>query len=113
MQYAHARIAGILRKAGGAPRSADFAGELEREERDLVKRLAGLPGVVSEATERRGPHAVPLYAIRIADDFHRFYHHHRVLGSAQQAFRLALCEATRGAIARCLDLVGVEAPERM
>ena len=68
---------------------------------------------VAEATERRGPHALPVYAIRLADDFHRFYHHHRVLESDAEAFRLALCEATKSVIARCLALVGVEAPERM
>jgi arginyl-tRNA synthetase len=68
---------------------------------------------VREATERRAPHAIPTYAIRVADDFHRFYHHHRVLESEQQAFRLALCVATRNVLARSLDLIGVEAPERM
>jgi arginyl-tRNA synthetase len=114
VQYAHARIAGILRNAaetgatpGGMTRS------LEREERDLIKRLAEFPSVVEEATERRAPHAVPLYAIRVADDFHRFYHEHRVLESEQQAFRLELCRATQTVIARCLDLIGVEAPDRM
>jgi len=113
VQYAHARIAGILRNAGSAEIAAEPRAALATEERDLVKRLAEFPTVVAEATERRGPHAVPTYAIRVADDFHRFYHHHRVLESEQQAFRLALCRATQGVIARCLDLVGVEAPERM
>jgi arginyl-tRNA synthetase len=69
--------------------------------------------VVAEATERRGPHAIPIYAIKVADDFHRFYHEHRVLESEAQAFRLALVRATQLVIARALDLVGVEAPERM
>ena len=55
-----------------------------------------------------GPHAIPVYAIRLADDFHRFYHHNRVLGSEAEAFRLALCRGDAGVIARCLDLVGVE-----
>ncbi|MGH3023904.1 MAG: arginine--tRNA ligase [Gaiellaceae bacterium] len=113
VQYAHARIAGILRNAGDAEASASPPAELAAEERDLVKRLADFPGVVAEATERRAPHALPTYAIRVADDFHRFYHRHRVLGSDEQAFRLALCHATRAVIARSLDLVGVEAPERM
>ena len=66
-----------------------------------------------EATERRAPHAVPIYAIRVADDFHRFYHEHRVLESEQEAFRLDLVRAVQIVIARCLDLIGVEAPERM
>jgi arginyl-tRNA synthetase len=113
VQYAHARIAGILRNAGSAKAAADPPSEVAAEERNLVKRLAEFPTVVAEATERRAPHALPVYAIRLADDFHRFYHEHRVLESEQEAFRLALCEATRTVIARSLDLVGVDAPERM
>ena len=113
VQYAHARIAGIRRNAGVAEVSAEPPPQPAPEERDLVKRLAEFPDIVAEATERRGPHAIPTYAIRVADDFHRFYHHHRVLESEAQAFRLGLCAAAQAVIARCLDLVGVEAPERM
>ena len=113
VQYAHARIAAIRRNAGDAEVSADVPAELAQEEKDLVKRLADFPTVAAEAAERRGPHAIPTYAIRLADDFHRFYHHQRVLESEAQAFRLGLCTATQNVIARCLDLVGVEAPERM
>jgi len=113
VQYAHARIASILRNAEGAAADAEPPAGIAAEERDLVKRLAEFPQVVAEATARRGPHAIPNYAIRLADDFHRFYHHHKVLGSDAQAFRLGLCAATRHVIARSLDLVGVEAPESM
>jgi arginyl-tRNA synthetase len=149
VQYAHARISGILRNAGGQVSSvasqmqqkrpdpladvasqmqqkrpdplADVASQMQQkrpdpladEERELVKRLLEFPKVAREATERRAPHAIPIYAIRVADDFHRFYHHHRVLESEQQAFRLALVRAVQVVIARCLDLVGVHAPERM
>jgi arginyl-tRNA synthetase len=113
VQYAHARIAGIRRNAGEAEVSAQVPAELALEERDLVKRLAELPGLAAEAAERRGPQAIPTYAIRVADEFHRFYDRHRVLESDEQAFRLGVCTATQNVIARCLDLVGVDAPERM
>jgi arginyl-tRNA synthetase len=113
VQYAHARIAGILRNAGGATPAAAVPVALAVEERELVKRLLELPAVVREATERRAPHALPTYAIRVADDFHRFYHHHKVLGSDAEAFRLALCTATQAVVATCLELVGIDAPERM
>jgi arginyl-tRNA synthetase len=113
VQYAHARIAGILRNAEGA-RAAERQGPLAAEERDLVKRLLEFPELVATATERRAPHALPTYAIRVADDFHRFYHEHRVLeDGVANAFRLALSRATQSVIARSLDLIGVEAPERM
>jgi arginyl-tRNA synthetase len=117
VQYVHARINGIFREA-----PADAVVDprprlpLRPEERELVKRLAEFPAVVREATERRGPHAIPVYAIRLADDFHRFYHENKVLavkGGEHESFRLSLIGATRDVVARCLDLVGVEAPERM
>ena len=78
-----------------------------------MKRLTDFPTVVREATDRRGPQALPVYAIKVADDFHRFYHDLRVLGSDAEEFRLGLCRATQRVIARSLDLVGVAAPERM
>jgi arginyl-tRNA synthetase len=113
VQYAHARIAGILRNAGDAAMSPVPTAPLAPEERELVKRLLELPEIAADAAEKRGPQAIPTYAIRVADDFHRFYHEHRVLESEQQAFRLALCRATQIVIARSLDLIGVDAPERM
>ncbi len=115
VQYAHARIAGILRNAAASTTGGALVavGPLAAQERELLKRLLELPEVAREAAARRAPHAIPTYAIRVADDFHRFYHHHKVLGSEQEAFRLGLSLATKGVVARCLDLVGVEAPDRM
>jgi arginyl-tRNA synthetase len=113
VQYAHARIAGILRNAGGSKVDPAAPPVLEPEERDLIKRLTDFPVIAAESAERRAPHAIPIYAIRVADDFHRFYHEHRVVDSDTEAFRLALCRGTQHVIARCLDLIGVEAPERM
>ena len=115
VQYAHARIAGILRNAPNPPSNTVLLSPegLAVEERELIKRLTEFPGVVEEAVERRGPHGLPTYAIRVADDFHRFYHEHRVLESEAEAFRLGLVRATQIVIAKSLDLIGVEAPERM
>jgi arginyl-tRNA synthetase len=113
VQYAHARIAAILRNAEAAPIGGPPPGPLAGEEKELIKRLTDFPVTVREAADRRGPQLLPSYAIRLADDFHRFYHECRVLGDPAQAFRLGLCRATQQVIARSLDLVGVEAPERM
>ena len=116
VQYAHARIAGILRNArleGSTETVATPASSLTIEERDLVKRLLEFPALAAEAAERRAPQTIPTYAIRVADDFHRFYHDHRVLGAPEEAFRLDLCRATQLVVACCLDLIGVEAPDRM
>jgi arginyl-tRNA synthetase len=115
VQYAHARIAGILRNAPDNASNTVLLGglSLALEEKELIKRLAELPGVIADAAAKRGPQGIPAYAIRVADDFHRFYHEHRVLESEQQEFRLALCRATQTVIATCLGLVGVDAPESM
>ncbi len=113
VQYAHARIAALLRNADGAAVGGLPPGPLAPEEKELIKRLADFPATAREAAARRGPQLIPAYAIRLADDFHRFYHECRVIGDDAQAFRLGLCRATQSVIARCLDLVGVEAPERM
>lgn len=113
VQYVHARISGIFRNAGDAAVGTEAPAALADEEKSLIRRLLEFPAVAADATERRGPHAIPNYAIRAADDFHRFYTEHRVLESDAQAFRLGLCRATQTVVARCLDLIGVEAPERM
>jgi arginyl-tRNA synthetase len=113
VQYAHARIASILRSAGDAEVGGAPPGPLATEEKELIKRLTDFPTTVREATERRGPQLLPSYAIRLADDFHRFYHERRVLGEPEQAFRLGLIRKTQSVIARSLDLIGVEAPDSM
>ena len=119
MQYAHARVSSILAQAG------DRAGrqiapprppaELDPAERSLVMRLIDWPEAVSEAEERRAPHRVVAYLIELAREFHAFYHRCRVVGEAPdvEGFRLDLCRATATTIRTGLDLLGVEAPERM
>lgn len=113
VQYAHARIAAILRNADGAEVGGAPPGALAPEEKALIKRLTDFPETVREAASRRGPQLLPAYAIRLADDFHRFYHECRVLGVPEQAFRLGVCRATQRVIARSLDLLGVDAPDAM
>ncbi|MBM3679502.1 MAG: arginine--tRNA ligase [Actinobacteria bacterium] len=116
VQYTAARVSGVFREAGDAEVGATIAVPLTVEERAVVKRLLEFPSVARLAAERRAPQLVTDYAIRLADDYHRFYHDaskHKIVGSKQQTFRLGLSRVTRTTVARCLDLVGVEAPERM
>jgi arginyl-tRNA synthetase len=78
-------------------------------------RLADWPTAVAEAAERRAPHRVVAYLIELAREFHGFYHRCRVVGEAPEveAFRLDLCRANAATVRTGLDLLGVEAPERM
>ena len=123
IQYAHARIASILRKAGeGAEEraaAADFdAAELpiEPSERALIKRFCELPGEVAEAAARRAPHRLCAYAMEVARDFHAFYRDCQVIGAegaGVEDARLGLCLITKRTISRTLGLLGISAPERM
>jgi arginyl-tRNA synthetase len=122
VQYAHARIASILRKAGEdaveRAAAADFASEaqVEPSERALIKRLCELPDEVAEAAARRAPQRLCTYGTEAARDFHAFYRDCQVVGAegegVEQA-RLGLCLLTMRTIARTLGLLGISAPERM
>ena len=68
---------------------------------------------MGEAADRRAPHRVATYALQLAQSFTAFYRDCRVLGVPEEPFRLALADATRGVIARSLDLLGVSAPDAM
>jgi len=123
VQYAHARIASILRKAGeGAEEraaAADFAAAevpIHPSERALIKRLCELSGEIAEAAERRAPHRLCAYAMEVARDFHAFYRDCQVVGAegvGVEDSRLGLCLLTKRTIARTLGLLGISAPERM
>jgi arginyl-tRNA synthetase len=121
IQYAHARIASVLRKAGDArvaeALEASGAGlELEPAERELVKKLLAFPAEAAEAATRRAPHRVAVYALELAQTFTAFYRDCRVVGAEPrqlESFRLGLCVATRRTIGRALDVLGVSAPDSM
>ncbi len=120
VQYAHARIASILRKAGeGAEARAaeEFAAlPVEPSERALIKRLCELPDEAAEAAARRAPHRLCAYAMEVARDFHAFYRDCQVVGAegdGVEEARLGLCLLTKRTIARTLGLLGISAPESM
>jgi arginyl-tRNA synthetase len=123
VQYAHARIASILRKAERDPgQVAAGAGgptpgtALEPTERELIKRLLEFPGEVREAAARRAPHRICTYATAVAADFHGFYRDCQVVGAEGEGVeqsRLALATLTMQTISGALGLLGISAPERM
>jgi arginyl-tRNA synthetase len=113
VQYAHARIASILRDAESHPRTPDATHALHPSERELIRKLLTFPAEVAEAADRRAPHRIATYALQLAQAFTAFYRDCRVLGVPEEPFRLALSEAARGVIARSLGLLGISAPESM
>jgi arginyl-tRNA synthetase len=121
VQYAHARIASMLRKLDSARVDAALSSgwedvTLEELERDLIKKLLAFPGEVAEAAARRAPHRITVYALELAQDFTAFYEHCRVIGvspSALESQRVALSAATQRTIALASGLLGVSAPDSM
>jgi arginyl-tRNA synthetase len=123
VQYAHARIASILRKAGAAAEEAAgglldgaVGTGLEPSEKALIKRLLEFPDEVRESAARRAPHRICAYSTAVAADFHAFYRDCQVIGAEGEGVersRLALCLATKRTIASALALLGISAPERM
>jgi arginyl-tRNA synthetase len=126
VQYAHARIASMLAKAGdervrSALAAADHAGEaigeaMDPSERALIKELLAFPSELRAAAERRAPHRIAAYALLLAQRFTAFYRDCRVLGAESdqlESQRLALCVASMRTLAAALGLLGVSAPLEM
>ena len=120
VQYAHARIASILRKAaesGLTPKAGldpdDLAGGPEAA---LVREVIRLPEVVEDAAAAEEAQAVTAYATELASTFHAFYRDAKVVDTddpGRSAARLALVSATRTTLANALGLLGISAPEQM
>ena len=123
VQYGHARLCSIDRRAQEAGLSTDGEldlGLLEHEkEGDLIRTLGEFPAVVKAAAELREPHRVARYAEELASAFHKFYDSCHILPKADEqpapihAARLALAQATRQVLSKALAMLGVSAPERM
>ena len=121
VQYAHARIAGIMALA--KERNLDHAsGDVSllshEAETALIKKMVVLPELVQHMAESLEPHHLPRYATELATAFHWFYQQCRVVSEAPEELpltlaRLKLVEACRIVFARCLSIMGMSAPEQM
>jgi arginyl-tRNA synthetase len=121
VQYGHARIASILRKAAGqgialAPiEDVDLTLLVAEPELDLLRGLADVPAALATAAEQRAPHRLTHLSLYRAARFHRFYTECRVVSddAALTQARLWLAAGTKQVLANLLTLVGVSAPESM
>jgi arginyl-tRNA synthetase len=120
VQYAHARISSILRKAADENLTAadSLAGGLAGDDisLDMAKQLLRLPEIVLDAAQARETQAITAFATNLATLFHAFYRDRRVVDAADpltSATRLALVDATRTTLAAALGLLGISAPATM
>jgi len=120
VQYAHARIAGIIANArdrlpAGADADGDVALLTHPAELELIRKMLQLPELVHHMACTHEPHHLPHYAQELATAFHAFYTECRVLSDdlALSKARLQLCLAAKAALARALTLMGMSTPERM
>jgi len=118
VQYAHARIASVLRQAaeaGIAPAPAPDLSPLGEPEAEVARAVASHPDVVETAARDLEPHRIVFHALDLAGAFHRYYNRHRILTDdpALTQARLALVRAVQRVLRGTLGLAGVAAPERM
>ena len=116
IQYSHARACSILRKASRATETADFALLKEPLERDLILMISRFPEIFIDAADSLKPNVIADYANALADKFNTFYAALPVIKAETQELsnlRLMLVDAVRITLSNALNLVGIEAPERM
>ncbi len=124
VQYAHARICGVLRKAEEAlgsglealGRDINTSLLIHERERTLIKKILDLPEEVQRTAKDYGVHRIANYAIELARTFHHFYDACRVIQPEEPELskaRLALVKAAQIGLKSALDLLGVSAPEKM
>ncbi|CAG0935318.1 arginyl-tRNA synthetase [Thermoflexales bacterium] len=122
VQYAHARIASILRKAGEVLTAVELPAEPDVQqlthpaELALIRKMLELPVIIEQAVRDLAPHHLTYYAQDLASTFSLFYRDCKVVDAEQPALtlaRLQLCRAAKITLARTLELMGMSAPEAM
>ena len=115
VMYTHARCCSVLRKAGECDAAPDFSALSDPEAQDVVRLLEQFPEILKAALNKSEPSMVTRYSVDLAQAYNKFYYEHKVMVDdlGVRAARLMLTRAARQTIAKALELIGLEAPERM
>ncbi len=114
VQYAHARIQSILRKADFQPQATENYQLNDTESWEIIKLIQDFPNTIVRAADNFEPSLIARFAIHLAQSFNKYYAHTRILDdSPERDSRLALSYATATVLKEALALLGVEAPNEM
>lgn len=114
VQYAHARIQSILKKADFTPDTNTKYGLNDPESWEIIKLIQDFPRIIVRSADNFEPSIMAKFAIQLAQSFNKYYAHTRILDdSAERDSRLALCYATATVLKEALALLGVKAPNEM
>ncbi len=116
IQYTHARIKSVLRKGDFKEGTAVQPEKISSYERDLIQALAGFPGVIEASAKEFSPAQLANYAYEVAKLYNKFYHEESIIKAEDEtvkAFRLQLSAAAAKIIAKSMNLLGIQVPERM
>ena len=119
IQYTHARIQSLLKKAGSRglkPDDGVFTGDVHAKEKEIIKLLYSYPEVIKEAASQYSPSAVAAFVYDLAREYNQFYQEISILreeDTAKAAFRLSLSYFTASVISSAMELLGIHVPEKM
>jgi arginyl-tRNA synthetase len=115
VQYAHARLSSILKKAGKISKTLDFERLKEDGELNLIRKMMEFPELLDEVSRNYEVHRLARYSMELAREFHNFYEKYRVITEDKnlKSARLGLVTATKIVLANALNLMGIKAPNKM
>ena len=115
VMYTHARSCSVLRKAGKVDAEPDYNGLADPYAQDVVRLIEQFPSVVKAAMERNEPSMITRFSVDLAQAFNKFYYECKILDDDMgvRAARVRLTDATRSVIKQALQLISIEAPEKM
>ncbi len=119
IQYTHARIRSLIKKArerGFQPERAPYEGEIHPKEKEIIKMLYAFPAALEEAAKELSPAVIANYAYELAREYNQFYQEIPILreeDTSKISMRLSLSEFTAGVIATAMQLLGIRVPEKM
>ena len=111
--YSHARMSSILRRYEASIPDSKFEGDLVESEIELIRTMAKWPKTVESAVDKLAIHIIPNYVHQLSSKFNNFYRDCKVIGDTNEELRINLVNSSKRILFDALDILGVEAPDRM